>query len=234
MKRWLIHIGIVLIVLIGIGIAVYAEYRSKPLVTCDPENMPRDFDAQVSYVLHSEEVPIPVEVNWDIRFSGDDLHMLLSSSFAPYGESVESIVKDGKVYERQLLDGKWRLEYESTQELTTSELATQLIDSRPANTGIPSEHVLCPIEGEEFRLVKIRIQEDLGSDSPAAALMRTDVKATWEYMTTIEGRIYWSRQIYEATDELPDESPDKISKVEITTDITDVDEPNVIVEPLVL
>ena len=202
--------------------------------TCTQTEDEQDFDLVVEHIAAAGGEGEVRPTMFDVRVSGEDFHMIIGPDAV--GAVGEYMVKDGVHYGKKV-GGEWEINEEPEEPLDRmGEFIWELIDSRPNYMQFPSEHILCPIEGEDFRVTKIWFDEvipgpvyvwghDWESVAPAYAEELPDIKARWEYWPTMDGHLHKSVQFF---DVIGGER-----KTKITTNISDLGVPNVITAPVV-
>ena len=212
----------------------FVAMQFTPRTTCAQTEDEQDFDLVVEYIA-ADQTDTLVTTNLEVRVSGEDYHSLLAIDGEEGKE--EYLVKDGRHYLKRV-GGEWEHRDDPVSGLG---FIWYMIDSRPHYMQLPSEHILCPIEGEDFRAQKFWFDETIPGAvyswehdwesypwlDPIAAAELTDIRARWEYWPNMEGHIYKSRQILEPV------GGEEWERVEITTDISEVGVPNVITAPVV-
>ena len=216
------------------GVFAWIAIQNIPRTTCEQTEDEQDYDLFITHVATEGSFPPLITSNLDVRVSGEDFHAIITREGADEGE--EHIAKEGEHYEKKVGEDWKRIE----QTPTNIGFIWYLIDSRPYYTQMPSEHVLCPVEGEDFRINKMSFGETLGPEfswghdwennpwiDPAHAAAVPDTEARWEYWPTIDGHIYKSFQSFKTV------GGEDWERMEITTEVSNVGEPNVITAPLV-
>ena len=225
-------LGIVLGILAFAGVFSGLALLNIPRATCTQTEDEQDFDLVIEHIA-ADQTETLVTTNFEVRVSGEDYHALIDRDGS---EGVEEyMVKDGVHYEKRM-GGEWTNKEEPVAGLG---FIWYMIDSRPHYMQFPSVHILCPIEGEDFRAEKFWFDETIpgpvysgGSDwesnpwiAPAFAAELPDIKARWEYWPNMDGHLYKSVQFF---DVIGGER-----KTKITTNISDLGVPNVITAPVV-
>ena len=227
-------LGIILGIWAVTGVLAWLALQNIPRATCAQTEDEQDFDLVVEYIAANQTDTL-VTTNFEVRVSGEDYHSLIDRDGA---EGVEEyMVKDGVHYEKRV-DGEWTIKEEPASGL---DFIWYLIDSRPRYTDVTSEHILCPIEGEDFKVQKFWFDETIpgpvysgGSDwesnpwiAPAFAAELPDIKARWEYWPSMDGHLYNSAQFFDVI------GGEDWEKVEIAAEISEVGVPNVITAPTI-
>ena len=215
------------------GVAAWLALQNIPRTTCEQTEDEQDYDLLITHVAPEYGEPPLITTNMDVRVSGEDFHAIITTEDKEV--TVENIVKDGEHFEKRA-GGEWERKEEAFADIG---FIWYLIDSRPYYTQIPSEHVLCAVEGEDFRITKMWFTAALGPKfawgndwesnpwiAPAYATELPDTEARWEYWPTIKGHMYQSRQIFNAV------GGEDWEVIEITTEISEVGVPNVITAPV--
>ncbi len=223
--------GLILGIWAFAGVFAWLAWLNIPRTTCDPAEVSNDYELVVTHVATDGGDPPLRTAEMAIRVSGEDFHVV----FYPDDEErkEEYIVQDGEHYQQRPGEG-WRSREPGPINIG---FIRWLIDNRPDYLGLPSEHVLCAIEGEDFKLGPLRFEETLGSEyvwgfdwqsddyiAPAVADEVPATEASWRYWSTMDGHIYRSHQLFVWGDE-------EWERVEVTTDIYNVGEPNAITAP---
>ena len=223
--------GLVLGIWAFAGVFAWLAVQNIPRTTCDPAEVSHDYDLVITHVATDGGDPPLRTTEMAISVSGEDFHMVLYPDDEERKE--EYIVEDGEHYQKRPGE-EWKSREPGQINIG---FIWWLIDNRPYYLGLPSEHVLCAIEGENFRLGPLRFEETLGPDyvlgpdrqsydfiDPAFAAEVPATEASWRYWSAIKGHIYRSHQLFVWGDE-------EWEMVEITTDIHNVGDPNMITAP---
>ena len=226
--RWL---GLILGIWAFAGVFAWLAVLNIPRATCDPTGVSHDYDLVVTHVGADGGDASLRTVEMAIRVSGEDFHMVIYPDDEEREE--EYVARDGEHYQKRPGE-EWKSREPGP---TNIGFIWWLMDNRSYYLGLPSEHVLCAIEGENFRLGPLQFEKTLGPESvwgsdwqsydfiaPAVAVEVPTTEASWRYWSTIKGHIYRSHQEFKWGDE-------EWERVEITTDIYDVGDPNVITAP---
>ena len=233
MSNKAVVIGAGVVVLWGlIALIAYIVIQNIPRATCNPSETSHDYDVSIVHIASYGDQPPLKRAEMDVRVSGEDFHAVF---YPEDKERREEYIVIGDDHYQKKPGDVWKVKEEPRT--INIGLIWWMIDNRPYYMGFNSDHILCPVEGEDFRLVQMRFEETLGPEyvwgpdwrsrdyiDPAFAAEVPPTKATWVYWPTNKGYIYQSHQLFVWGEE-------EWERTETTASVSGVGDPNVITAP---